>query len=87
MSDVAFLIENFCDTTSDCRFRSNYSGRYMYGKTCVGIDIDSLRLSMLIELTEYLMLNGIPDVAETLGRVCYDNMGKNYIIYFPGLSC
>ena len=86
MSKVVSLIEDFCNTTDDCRFRADYSGRGMYGRQCVGIDIDSLRLSVLIELTEFLISNGIENVASVLGRVCYDNMGKGYILYFPSVQ-
>lgn len=86
MSRIASLIEDFCNTTDDCRFRADYSGRGMFGRQCVGIDIDSLRLSVLIELTEFLIANGMSDVASVLGRVCYDNMGMNYILYFPNVQ-
>lgn len=86
MSRIASLIENFCDATDDCRFHADYSGRGMFGRECVGIDIDSLRLSVLIELTEFLISSGIENVSDILGKVCYDNMGKGYILYFPNIQ-
>lgn len=54
--------ENFCD---------DYSGRGMFGKTCVGIITDTAITT--------IGLVGIPGAK-------IDNMGKQYIVYWPKLS-
>lgn len=67
-------------------FTNTYSGRFMYGDTCVGFDVDSLTElgTLAIAFVEVL--------GDTLGRdmterARTDNMGLGYIIYFPHVTC
>lgn len=52
-------------------FRSDYSGRAMFGASCVGIVVDN-----------------VEDTIATLGieGAQFDNMGKQWIVYWPRLK-
>jgi hypothetical protein len=76
----------------ELRARS-YSGRGMFGKSCVGIeipgDVSSFRLAAAIaaafhDLDEDEALNDVADLARL--RVCEDNMGRDTIVYFPQVA-
>lgn len=60
-----------------CDFRESYSGRGMYGKSCVGIDVDSY--NEMEGVIEKALEHGIKG-AKT------DSMGKGYIVYWPSIS-
>ena len=77
-------IEMFCEEY-DYYFYSDYSGRGMFGKCCVGI-VCSNMCKCLIEMCAYLQKMGIEIDLNTLAPVCYDNMGKDMIVYFPNIS-
>lgn len=62
----------------------NYSGRYMNGKTCLGIMVDNLYFS-LFDLGYVVASNGI-DFARELNDLRTDNLGTKDIIYFPRLE-
>lgn len=60
----------------------NYSGRDMYGKTCMGITVDNLYKALFNlgrESENY-------DFAKELERLEVDNLGRSYIIYFPRIQ-
>jgi hypothetical protein len=60
----------------------NYSGRGMYGKTCMGITVDHLCKALFNlgrESENY-------DFAKELERLEVDNLGRSYIIYFPRIQ-
>lgn len=67
-------------------FTNTYSGRGMYGDTCVGFDVDSLHElgTLAIAFVEVL---GDSEGRELAGRARTDNMGLGYIIYFPHVTC
>lgn len=68
----------------------SYSGRGMYGRSCVGVvvprDVSSFQLGAAIAVA---LLDGdcdegpndVEDLADL--RVCEDNMGLDTIVYFP----
>ena len=60
----------------DCgwEFRSNYSGRGMYGETCVGVVCPSAS-----ECIEEASLRGIRGAS-------VDNMGRDFIVYWPNIK-
>lgn len=67
-------------------FTNTYSGRAMYGDTCVGFDVDSLREIGTLSIAIHEVLG------DTLGRDMVerartDNMGMGYIIYYPHVTC
>lgn len=78
------LIEEFCTDYSH-EFYDGYSGRGMYGKTCAGIICDSCEnyITLAMQLTVFLMENGIDDPVYELGRPSIDALGMDTILYFP----
>jgi hypothetical protein len=56
---------------NDLGFRSDYSGRGMFGKTCVGVTTDDPN-----DLIAQLGIRG----------AVVDQMGKRHIVYWPKLS-
>lgn len=80
-------IEEFCEENG-YRFRSDYSGRCMYGRKCIGFIVESINEGFyaIAEITERLADEEIQNISQKLGSICYDNMGMNYIIYFPKLN-
>lgn len=67
-------------------FRSDYSGRSMYGSQCIGWDVDSLTDMMVLALA----IRDVLDEAEAISmceNARTDNMGMGYIVYFPHHTC
>jgi len=64
--------------------RDNYSGRFMFGVSCIGIDLDYSpdfdhildRMSMINETM----------ADEMKKRATWDSMGLGKIVYFPGMK-
>jgi hypothetical protein len=90
-------IEDACyqaDLDPDEAIRTNYSGRYMYGRNCFGLVVDSLSqaVRVLLELAFDSADCGTSDsldrdVIEELGQsMATDNMGLSMIVYFPGFN-
>jgi hypothetical protein len=76
----------------DLRPRS-YSGRAMFGRDCVGVEVacgvSSFQLAAalceaLLDLDEEEAPGWIADLANT--RVCEDSMGRDQIVYFPDVA-
>lgn len=87
MTNIKELIEEFC-VGENLDYRENYSGRCVFGTTCIGI-VCSNPLLTLQELFAYIVdsddeLRGY-EVQHALGEPKLDNMGLNYILYFPEL--
>jgi hypothetical protein len=62
----------------------SYSGRYMYGESCLGIVV-----SNVTDLATFvLMVNeDDPDLADHLARnACMDSMGYDYILYWQRIA-
>lgn len=83
---VAELIREFCDEVEDVEVYENYSGRGMFGRTCIGIQISGNSLEIIVKLCDYLRDNGISSVDDALGTVCQDSLGLDMIVYFPFVS-
>ena len=66
--------------------RTNYSGRAMYGNTCVGVSGDD-PMSFIVECMRNFMDMGDTDYAsdffELLQHHKTDSMGRGMIVYFP----
>ncbi len=82
---LANMIQEFCEIMG-YQYRKDYSGRYMFGKECVGIVTGENIVEVIIKLADYLYECGVSSVEKELGKVCYDNMGVDMIIYFPNVS-
>ena len=80
-NEIIELIQLFCI----CKYRDDYSGRGMSGRTCVGI-VTNYTHYIILKLRGYLIRHGITDIKEALGSICTDNMGQEFIIYFPSVS-
>lgn len=84
-ADQLEILENAAD---DLRadLRADYSGRGMYGKACVGFDLDrgTGPAEFAMRLAMYLVDNGEEDLAELMSEdVAQDSMGLGSIVYFP----
>ena len=86
MKNICDLIERFCNERDECSFRADYSGRFMYGRTCVGIVIDDRVYETIVALCDFLHESGIECVSDMLGTIHSDSMGLSQIIYFPDLN-
>jgi hypothetical protein len=78
------------------QLRTDYSGRGMYGETCMAITMDSLSdlAQFLVELTGMLVADTIgdeyPDVDEVIDparelthKLHTDSMGRSLVAYWP----
>lgn len=79
--NISELIKEFC-VENGFDFRPYYSGRCMFGGTCVGLVCDDI-CQTLLELAQWLWDSDIDDVVNSLGSPKWDNMGKQMILYFP----
>jgi len=61
----------------------NYSGRGMYGATCVGIVLED---SAVADLSLAIKDAGADEILTREGRY-FDNLGYNTIIYWTGVTC
>ena len=59
----------------------SYSGRNMYGKQCLGIDMESMtdafRFALMVEDDDLCLAFSDP---------VFDNMGRGIIVYFPDVE-
>lgn len=86
MQELCEYIELFCELFPDYEIYHNYSGRGMFGRTCIGICCDNPN-QMLIDLTEYLAEGcDVDGVRAKLDTICTDDIGLGTIVYFPQLS-
>lgn len=81
-------IRGFVEENEQYELYENYSGKGMFGRTCLGIIVqwnDSF-IDFIIKLTKYLDNNGIEDVDFSLEGVSYDALGLDTIVYFPNIG-
>ena len=73
------LIELFCEN-NDLRYSPYYSGRFMFGRDCVGIVTDH-------PLEDYgKLVSFMKEYGRTLPRPSQDNMGLSTIIYWTDIQ-
>lgn len=82
------LIKNFCSSHEECEFYDNYSGKFMFGRTCPAIVVKagSSFMDVLINLTAYLTEVGYDDTDFNLDATSVDELGLDKVIYFPNCS-
>ena len=73
-------IQSLVSDIDDAELRS-YSGRNMYGKECLGIDMESMTDAFRFALSVQ-----DSDLAFILSRPVFDNMGRGIIVYFPNVE-
>lgn len=77
------VIADYCES-NELEFRTDYSGRGMFGKTCVGVVCDD-PISTVVEIADAIRDNGFDCASTELGAIRQDSMGLSRIIYFPNL--
>lgn len=85
---VEEAIKNFVNENNQYQLYENYSGRCMFGRTCLGVIVqqnDSF-MDFIIKLTKYLDDNDVDDVDFKLEGATYDNLGLDTIVYFPNIG-
>lgn len=69
---------------ADCSFRSHYSGRGMYGASCPGVVVGSLRDAFRFMADVRDRDEGLFD--DLLDGLSMDSMGFSTIVYFSSVS-
>lgn len=71
----------------------SYSGRGMYGKTCIAVTGDNISDAMKFVLVLVEVLYPHTDaydqrqfILDLCQNMCTDNMGMSYVYYFPALT-
>ena len=81
-SAMQMILEN--SGTDEFEARS-YSGRCMYGETCLGVTTGGGNLGRLFALiVESADEDNREELGETLRSMATDSMGRGTIVYFPG---
>ena len=77
--------EQFIEVLRDAGYTpKSYSGRGMYGRTCVSVNVDSLGDAFRLGFD---LAAGSPDPDEAYpGMPTSDAMGLGYVLYWPGLE-
>ena len=85
---VEEAIKNFISENEQYELYENYSGRCMFGRTCLGVIVqwnDSF-IDFIIKLTKYLDDNDVDDIDFKLEGATYDNLGLDTVVYFPNIG-
>lgn len=82
---IKHIIEDFCRHSDKYTYYANYSGKGMYGKECVGI-VCSSPMNMMMDLTRFIEKTDYTDQYLLLQNPCVDEMGLDYIVYFPYIN-
>lgn len=85
---VEEAIKNFISENEQYSLYENYSGRGMFGRTCLGVIVqrnDSF-MDFIINLTRYLDDNDVDDIDFKLEGATYDNLGLDTVVYFPNIG-
>lgn len=85
---VEEAIRNYVDENEQYSLYENYSGRGMFGRTCLGVVVKQgySFMDFLMKLTKYMDDNGIEDTDFSLEGVAYDNLGLDTVVYFPNIG-
>lgn len=94
--------ETFCDTASeyvgDVEFRTNYSGRGMYGRSCLAVvfsaDTVPAKLQMILNLVlgtvqtgdtsdQLFSIDDVMDLMDGGPAARIDSLGSDQVIYWP----
>jgi hypothetical protein len=67
--------------------RASYSGRGMYGRSCVGIVIDSESDLLALGVAISELVEDYEDKQTLVNSVKTDSMGRGLIAYWTGVTC
>jgi hypothetical protein len=81
--DITYRVEDY---DPDVTFRPNYSGRGMYGRTCVGVvhNDGNTPAAFLYILADELGMDFL-DLLSSIGSA-QDGMGLSTVTYFSGIT-
>lgn len=79
----------FCED-NEINFRDNYSGRGMYGRSCIGI-VGSAKDLMILCVALFQREGDVSDAVAEVGLdpwldIHWDSMGMDMIYYWPDIS-
>lgn len=86
---IVELIKSFCNENSDkYRVYEKYSGKFMFGKTCLGVVVNNgySFMDFLAKLTTYLQKQDYDDADFYLEGIAVDELGLDTIVYFPRIE-
>lgn len=66
--------------------RTNYSGRGMYGNTCVGFVVRPPDVAAVGAAIALAFGDDLGPTCQMLAQACQDSMAFDVIIYFPGVT-
>lgn len=85
--EAQHIIDALAKQGSDTEFKvRDYSGRGMYGRNCIGIDVDTTGDVMKIAA---LLIDGgfsTDEIIELGEGMTTDSMGRGMIVYWPGIK-
>ena len=84
-NEINYLREALDWKEDGCSVRTDYSGRGMYGETCLGITGQYLTTIDVLEVLERAF-DDEGKARDFMHRVNTDSMGRGTIFYFPGYS-
>lgn len=85
---VEEAIKNFINESEQYELYEGYSGRGMFGRSCLGVVVKQgySFMEFIINLTRYMDDNDVDDVDFKLEGATYDNLGLDTIVYFPNIG-
>ena len=85
---IADCIKAFVAGHEEYTLYEDYSGRFMFGRKCLGVVVaeGNSYMSFLMELTEYLCQHDVEDKELALDGVSCDSLGLDTIVYFPRIE-
>lgn len=95
-NEYSWMIQALAETESENFYPRSYSGRGMYGKTCLGIVVrggmnigevvaawtDYIREDMRHNSNVRQNIDRLESLSNALGSMSWDNMGLDTIVYF-----
>ena len=85
---VEKAIRNFVAVNEGYELYEKYSGRFMFGRTCLGVVVKNgySYMDFLAKLTQHLDKNNVDDAELKLEGVAVDDLGMDTIVYFPRME-
>jgi len=81
--------DTFVEILSDLDYEPrSYSGRNMFGRQCVGIEVEDLHelYDIGYNVAEAIADRGMSTVASSPGTPVFDQLGRGIIVYWPNMD-